>query len=105
MKKILGCILLSIVVFTGCKKDNSSPISYTPSCNGTEKSYKNDVAPVILLACSGCHKNYNSYSQLSASLSSVRSVIVSGTMPKGSSLSTTEKDAIICWIDNGASNN
>jgi hypothetical protein len=105
MKRILACMLLSFVLFTGCKKDNTSPVSYTPSCTGAAKSYKNDVAPIIQSACSGCHQNYNTYSQMSASQSSVRSVIVSGAMPKGSSLSTAQKDAIVCWIDNGASNN
>jgi hypothetical protein len=105
MKKILGFLLLSFIVFSGCKKDNTSPESYTPTCTGAEKSYKNDVAPVIASACSGCHQNYNTYSQVSASRSSIRSVIVNGSMPRGGSLSTAQKDAIVCWIDNGAVNN
>jgi len=106
MKKILVILLLSFVVFTGCKKDNTtSPVSYTPSCSGAAKSYKNDVAPIIASACSGCHQNYNTYSQMKSSAAAVRSVIVTGAMPKGSSLSTAQKDAVVCWIDNGTSNN
>jgi len=105
MKNILAVMLLIFVVLSGCKKDNTTASSYTPSCSGAAKSYKTDVAPVIASACSGCHQNYKTYSQVSASQSSIRSMIVSGQMPKGSSLSTAQKDAIVCWIDNGALNN
>jgi hypothetical protein len=96
--------MVSFGLWTGCSKDSTSN-SYTPTCDGTVKSYLSDVAPVIQSACSGCHQNYSSYSQLYASRGSVRSVIVSGSMPRGSSLSTAQKDAIVCWIDNGAANN
>ncbi len=106
MKSLLVLVLLSFVVLSGCKKDNTTPASYTPSCSGAAKSYKNDVAPLIQSVCSGCHpNNFDTYSKLSASQSSVRSAIVSGSMPKGTSLSDAQKNAIVCWIDNGAANN
>ena len=104
MKKILVGLLISFGLWTGCSKDSASN-PYTPTCDGTVKSYMADVAPVIQSACSGCHQNYSNYSQLYASRTSVRSAIVSGQMPRGSSLSTAQKNAIICWIDNGAANN
>jgi len=105
MKKILFLALISIGIWSGCSKDSTTASSYTPTCNGTVKSYRTDVAPVIEAACAGCHQNFSSYSSLFASRSSVRSAIVSGQMPRGSSLSTAQKDAIACWIDNGAPNN
>ena len=103
-KKLMIVILVSMGIWTGCSKD-STTVAYTPSCSGTTKSYKNDVAPLIKSYCSGCHGNLSSYSSLASSRVSVRSMIVSGQMPQGSSLTTTQKDAIICWIDSGAANN
>jgi hypothetical protein len=105
MKSILLLTFLSFLVLSGCKKDNTNPESYSPSCSGVAKSFTKNVKPVIQSACSGCHQNYNTYAQVSASKSSIRSVIVSGQMPKDGSLSSAQKDAIVCWIDNGAMNN
>jgi hypothetical protein len=106
MKKILIILVFTIGLFSGCTKDNGNAgIAYTPTCSGTAKSYKTDVAPLIQSYCAGCHSNYSTYAQLSASKSTIRSVIVSGSMPRNSSLSSTQKDAIVCWIDNGAANN
>jgi hypothetical protein len=105
MQKIMVLMLLGFLVFTGCKKDNTALNNYTPSCSGAAKSYKADVAPIIESACAGCHQNYSSYSGLSGSQSSVRSMIASGQMPKGGSLTDAQKNAIICWIDSGAANN
>lgn len=104
MKKILFIALISLGLWTGCSKD-STTTPYTPSCNGTVKSYKTDVAPIVRSACAGCHDNFSTYSQLFADRNSVRSKIVSGQMPPGGNLSSTQKDAIACWIDNGAPNN
>jgi hypothetical protein len=106
MKKILIILAFSFGVISGCTKDNgSSGTAYSPSCSGTAKSYKTDVAPLIQSYCAGCHSSYSTYSQLSGSKNSVRSTIVSGSMPKGTSMSASQKDAIVCWIDNGAANN
>jgi hypothetical protein len=106
MRKIavIGMLAAAIVFVTGCQKDSLTG-SYTPNCNGTAKSYANDVAPLVRSYCSECHSEYSTYARLSASASRVRSVIVSGSMPQGTSLSTAQKDAIVCWIDNGVLNN
>ncbi len=103
MKKILFLALISLGLWTGCSKDITTT-PYTPSCKGV-KSYKTDVAPIIESACAGCHQNFGNYSQLYYSRNSVRSMVVSGQMPPGGSLSTAQKDAIACWIDSGAPNN
>ena len=103
MKKLMFVLLIGLDVWTGCSKD-ATTTSYTPSCSGTAKSYKTDVAPLIQTYCGNCH-DYGTYSKLYASRSSVRNMIVSGQMPQGTSLSTAQKDAIVCWMDSGASNN
>ncbi len=104
MKKILVVAVISLGLWTSCSKYGTTD-AYTPSCSGTAKSYKKDVAPLISSSCGGCHGNLSSYSQLFSSRNSVRNAVVSGNMPRGSSLSTAQKDAIVCWIDNGATNN
>jgi len=63
MKKIHFVALISISLWTGCSKDNTTA-NYTPTCTGAAKSYKNDVAPLIESACAHCHTNYSSYANL-----------------------------------------
>lgn len=104
VKKLMIVVLVSMGIWTGCSKD-STTVAYTPSCSGATKSYKNDVAPLMRSSCTGCHGNLSTYSGLVASKASVRSMIVSGQMPQGGSLTNTQKDAIVCWIDSGAANN
>lgn len=104
MKKLIFASLMLAGLASSCKKD-SSTTPYTPSCDGTEKSYTADVKPILQNACINCHSNLSTYSQVYSSRSSIRSVIVSGSMPRGSSLSAAQKDAIVCWIDNGAPEN
>jgi hypothetical protein len=104
MKKILVLTILGMFFWGGCSKD-ASTAPYTPTCSGTAKSFKNDVAPIIQSSCNGCHAGLSSYNSLYTSRGAVRNAIVSGSMPRGGSLSTSQKDAIVCWIDNGATNN
>ena len=105
MKKLVVIMLISAGLFTSCSKVSNSSSSYTPSCSGAVKSYKTDVAPIIRANCSGCHPNFSTYAGLSADRNNVSSQIESGNMPRGGSLSTTQKDAVICWISSGAPNN
>ena len=101
---VLGILLL---VSASCKKTTNSisSSSYTPDCSGTAKSYKTDVAPLLTNNCVGCHSQFSTYASVSASTSSIRSNIVSGNMPKSGTLTFAQKNAIVCWIDNGAPNN
>lgn len=103
MKKVLLIALGCFGLLVSCSKDNSSP--YIPNCNGAAKSYSTDVAPVVQSACVSCHQNYSSYSSVYSSRNSIRSMVASGQMPQGKSLSNEDKDKILCWIDNGAPNN
>ena len=103
MKRILLAIaIISLFFFIECKKDSTG---YTPSCSGAAKSYKTDVQPLIQSYCASCHAQFSSYSQMKSNSASIRSRIVSGSMPKNASMSTDEKNKIVCWIDNGCLNN
>jgi hypothetical protein len=106
MKKSIFVTLISIGIWSaGCSKISNSNTSYTPSCTGAVKSYKTDVAPIVSQYCAGCHLNLSTYSGLAANRSNVSGQIESGNMPRGASLSTAQKDAVICWISSGAPNN
>jgi hypothetical protein len=102
MKK-LSLILICVAALSACKKTSST--SYTPDCTGAAKSYSTDVAPLMTSSCVGCHGNYSSYSGVNSDKSNIRSNIVSGSMPKNGTFTDAQKNAVVCWIDNGAPNN
>ena len=117
MKKFF-CITVVFIFFYACKKQSGdgSNSSGDVDCSGPAKSFITDVNPIIQAFCSaspGCHGNGSSngpgplvnYAQLFNSRASVRSAVASGAMPFNRSLSTSQKNAILCWIDNGAPNN
>ncbi len=104
MKKILVIAMISLGLWTACSKISNSNSSYSPTCTGAAKSYKTDVAPLIKSYCSGCHSNFSTRSSLAAD-GNVVGYIESGSMPKGASLTTAQKDAIVCWFSSGAPNN
>jgi hypothetical protein len=113
MKKAL-VIATTLGLLYACKKavDTTS----TVDCTGAAKSFSSDVNPIIQASCatnSGCHGSGSNngpgelltYSEIFNARSAIRSAVLSGAMPQNGGLTTTEKNAIICWIDNGASNN
>jgi hypothetical protein len=104
MKNFLFCLLVIMVVSQCKKKETTSTSAYTPNCNGTPL-FTSAVLPIIQSNCVSCHSSYNTYAGVKASVSAIRSEVVSGNMPKGGSLTTDQKNAIVCWIDAGAPNN
>jgi len=106
MKKIMKFLFVGVVLVYSCNKSSTSPSgsAYTPSCTGVSPSFKKDVMPIFNSVCSGCHNQFTGYSSISSD-QSIRSMIVSGSMPKSGSLTTTQRNAIVCWIDNGTPNN
>jgi hypothetical protein len=114
MKKGLMLILIFLLVLSfACSKNTSS---FTADCSGATKSFSSDVSPIIQSSCAtnaGCHASgsvnrpgaLTTYSQIFNARSDIRSAVSSGAMPQNGSLTTTQKNSIICWIDNGALNN
>ncbi len=110
MKNIISLfavVVLFFAMFISCKKKNKeeAQAAYTPSCTSSTPSFSVTVRPLIQSACVSCHSEYSTYAQISSSSSSIRSSIVSGSMPKGTSLSEAQKNSIVCWIDAGKPNN
>jgi hypothetical protein len=103
MKRILFCsAAILLIALTSCKKATKD---FVPDCSGAAKLFSADVLPVIQSSCVSCHSGYSNYSGICSSKSSIRSKVVDGSMPQKSSLSDAQKNAIICWIDNGTPNN
>lgn len=76
-------------------------------------SYSTSVQQIIQSNCnlSGCHDgsnslpNFTNFNELKASAGTVKSFTQSGFMPRGRTLTEAEKQAIACWVDDGALNN
>ncbi len=124
MKKVVIVILLLSIVLisvtcsksTGGGGGGGGGGGTTLDCSVvTNKAFAADVNPIIQSFCNvpGCHAAgstngpgpLTNYSQVSAARANIRSAISSGLMPQGSSLTTAQKNSIICWIDSGAPNN
>lgn len=106
-------IILSVPGILSCSKDGGGGGS--GSVCDTNKAFAANVKPIILTRCgtTGCHAAFSlngpgpliNYGQIAAAAPLIRVAVVNGTMPQGSSLSTAEKNSIICWIDSGAPDN
>jgi hypothetical protein len=122
MKRNIILSMLAIIFITvSCSKSSDggggSGGGGSTTCSGvTNNKFAADVNPIIQAACSlnsGCHGTGSSngpgelltYTQIFNARVSIKSSVVSGTMPKSGSLSTAQKNSIICWVDAGGQNN
>jgi hypothetical protein len=114
MKKTIIIATVFVYMIIACSK--SKDITTETDCSGTAKSFVTDVNPIIQSFCttnSGCHASgstngpgaLTTYQQIFNNRSAIRMAISNGRMPQNSTLSSSQKSAIICWIDNGASDN
>lgn len=105
-------LILSFIGIASCKKDSGSGIG---SACDTNKAFAANVRPIVQAKCAttGCHAAFSlngpgpliNYGQISGASVSIRVAVSNGTMPQGGSLTTAEKNSIICWIDSGAPDN
>ena len=117
MKKTILALFIGAVTFTSCSKSSTSTSGTSGvDCSTVTTTFSANVLPLVQTSCntnSGCHATGSSrgpgalttYQQIYNNRSSIRSSVSSGSMPQGSSLSSAQKNIIICWIDNGAANN
>ncbi len=106
MKYII--FLLTVAILFGCKKsDVQNPTTCDPQI-----SYSSKVKSIFVNNCtaSGCHdgvdlSSLSDYLVARDASQQIRTAVKNGVMPRNSSLSASDKDAIICWIDNGSKNN
>ncbi|HJS54579.1 MAG TPA: cytochrome c [Chitinophagaceae bacterium] len=120
MKRIFAFALLCVFLNSCDKPPTTNPNPGGGSggggnCSGPAKSFAADVNPIIQSSCasSNCHGASSSagpgplttYSQIAAAKASIKDAVSSKRMPRGSSLTDAQINAIVCWIDNGAPNN
>ena len=107
-------VTISAFVFiASCSKSTSSASGNPVDCSGSAKTFSADVKPITQASCGGCHGAGSnngpgaliSYSQIFNARTSIRSAVLSGAMPKNGTLTSDEKNSIICWIDKGAPDN
>ncbi|OYY23237.1 MAG: hypothetical protein B7Y15_10510 [Bacteroidetes bacterium 24-39-8] len=105
---VVSCLLISILAVISCSKnDGTSNITCDPAT-----SFANTVKPILDKSCNmnGCHDDIvitalNNFQTVHDGANQIKISIQSGRMPKSNSLTTAEKNAIYCWVDNGAKNN
>jgi hypothetical protein len=125
MKKALlltGLVTIIIVIIYSCSKDSGGSGGgggggSTVNCaTVTNKAFAADVLPIFTSTCAvnaGCHASGSSsgpgaltnYAQISGNAAAIKTAVQSGRMPQGSTLSASQKNSIICWVDSGAPNN
>jgi hypothetical protein len=107
---------ISVVLLVFVSSCIEEAVNFTPDCAGASYTFAADIAPVVQSNCainSGCHGTGShqgpgellTYAQVFDARSSIRSALSSGRMPKTGTISVAQKNAIICWIDNGAAVN
>lgn len=120
MKHVFFIILtMGTIVFAACDKkdDTTSGGGNTGiSCSGVTATYAANASPVIVSKCatnSSCHATgavnsggvLTTHAQIAARKDAIKAAIVNGSMPKNGTMTTAEKQAVVCWIDAGAMNN
>lgn len=99
----------------GCGKGGGSTPTVDP-CVGLALKFAADVQPLFNSKCSNssnCHGtgsvnsggDLTDYNKIFIKRAIIKGQINAGLMPKAGSLTTAEKNTIICWIDSGAPNN
>jgi hypothetical protein len=122
MKGMFTAVIAGIIFFiAACAKEkggggggtNNPP--FVPNCNGAATSFSTNVLTIFQTVCSqnNCHNSgsvngpgpLTNYAEINAARGNIRAAIISGFMPKNTTLSAAQKNSIICWIDAGAQNN
>ena len=128
MKKCILVILASFLLIASCSKGGSDGGGggggtgggggggTTVNCTGVASAFAADVKPIIQSTCATdatCHGAGSvngpgpllTYTQISNASATIKTAVANGTMPKTGTLTTAQKNSIICWINSGSPNN
>ncbi len=127
MKKGILVILGSFFLIASCSKGGSDDGGgggtgggggggSTVNCTGVASAFAANVNPIIQSTCATdatCHGAGSAngpgplltYTQISGAAVTIKTAVASGTMPKTGTLTTAQKNSIICWVNAGAPNN
>ena len=116
----MSILIIITVIALACSKGGDAvttppPPTTTVDCGTVDSRYGTVVSVIIQNSCaiSGCHNAgstngpgpLTNFTQVKAASSQVAGSVAAGSMPKGSVLSTAQKNAIACWVSSGALNN
>jgi len=101
-----------LILLVACSKNATTDTTPLVSNCDPSTSFSKTILPLFNSTCntSGCHDQnnaapLNNFQVVHDNASQIRASVSSGRMPRGKTLSVTDKTAILCWIDNGAKNN
>jgi hypothetical protein len=111
---IFALLTFIIIIILSCSKGKTGPDPGV--CNTvTTKNFANDVNPIIQTFCNqaACHDPGSSngpgqltnYTEIFNARLAIKGQVQAGLMPQNTTLTTAQKNTIICWIDSGAPNN
>jgi len=125
MKKGILVILAVFFLIASCSKGGSDDPGgggggggggSTVNCTGVASAFAANVNPIIQSSCATdatCHGAGSAngpgplltYNQIFNARINIKTAVANGTMPKTGSLTTAQKNSIICWVDAGGPNN
>jgi hypothetical protein len=123
MKKELIATGVSIFILIACSKSSDNPTPPPGGGGGTldcstvsTKAFAADVNPIIQTKCAtdgGCHGSGSTngpgplldYAAIFNARAAIRTAVATGEMPKTGSITTAQKNSILCWVDSGGPNN
>lgn len=110
---IIFLFIIAVVFLIACNKQGVT--KNTDPCSGITASFSADVDPIIQTYCNqpDCHSPgsingpgaLTNYNQVFSARIQIRVQIEAGLMPQNATLSTAQRNKILCWIDSGALNN
>jgi len=124
MKRTILAILAAFFLIASCSKSGSGTGGGTGgsggggsvNCTGVASAFAANVNPIIQSSCATdatCHGNGSvngpgpllTYNQIFNARVTIKTAVGNGTMPKTGSITTAQKNSIICWVDAGGPNN
>lgn len=111
-------VAIFFLIFVQSCVDHTFPETEIDECGGTV-SFAADIKPIVDASCAitGCHngdnganKNWTVFSNFQSKSASVKDRVtrpsgVAGHMPLVGSITESQIQSIVCWVDQGAKNN
>jgi len=125
MKKGVLIVIVAILMAQSCSKSSGSAGGgtgggggggSTVNCTGVPASFSANVSQIIQSSCATdatCHGSGSAngpgpllnYTQISNAKDAIKNAVSNGSMPKTGSITTAQKNSIICWVNSGGLNN
>lgn len=113
MRRLLGVAVVMMLV-SACGPDDGVGGPYGGGAGGgggglnadggvcTPDTWASFGSAFFSTHCAGCHSSLSDHASVQASASQLRSVISSGAMPRGGSLSAAQRSEAVLWLGCGA---